>query len=71
MAKTRSFEESVKELENIIAILEKGECPLDEAVELFEKGVKLSKECHKTLENAEQKIKVLTEDKSPEELKEE
>ncbi|MBO5733695.1 MAG: exodeoxyribonuclease VII small subunit [Clostridia bacterium] len=71
MAKTKSFEESIQELENIIAILEKGECPLDEAVELFEKGVKLSKECHKTLENAEQKIKVLTEDKSPEELKEE
>jgi len=71
MAKTKSFEESIQELENIIAILEKGECPLDEAVELFEKGVKLSKECHKTLENAEQKIKVLTEDAAPEELKEE
>lgn len=70
MAKAKSFEESIEELENIVAKLEKGDCPLDEAVELFEKGVKLSKECHKTLDSAEQKIKILTENDAPDEVKE-
>ena len=70
MAKNKSFEESITELENIVAALEKGDCPLDEAVELFEKGIKLSKECHKTLDNAEQKIKILTENDASEAIKE-
>lgn len=61
MAKSNSFESSIKELEQIVSSLEKGDCPLDEAVELFEKGVKISKECHKALNDAEQKIKILTE----------
>ena len=67
MAKVKSFEESVTELENIVATLEKGDCPLDEAVSLFEKGVKLAKECHAVLDSAEQKIKILTESGEPEE----
>lgn len=70
MAKAKSFEESIEELEAIVAKLEKGDCPLDEAVELFEKGVKLSKECHKTLDNAEQKIKILTENDAPDKVEE-
>ena len=61
MAKTKSFEEKIAELEEIVNRLESGEAPLDEAVSLFEKGVKLSAECHQTLEKAEQKVKVLTE----------
>ena len=71
MAKVKSFEESMKELETIVSALEKGECPLDEAVKLFEKGVKISNECHKTLNEAEQKIKILTETDSEEMAKEE
>lgn len=71
MAKVKSFEESMKELETIVSTLEKGECPLDEAVALFEKGVKISNECHKTLNEAEQKIKILTETDSEEMAKEE
>lgn len=62
MANKKTFEESIKELEEIVEKLEKGDCPLDEAVKLFEKGVKLSGDCHKTLSDAEQKIKILTED---------
>lgn len=61
MATKKAFEDSINELEKIVETLEKGECPLDEAVELFEKGVKISNECHKTLNEAEQKIKILTE----------
>lgn len=61
MAKNKTFEESIEELEKIVAALEKGDCPLDEAVKLFEDGVKLSADCHNALNKAEQKIKILTE----------
>lgn len=61
MAGKKTFEDSINELEEIVEKLEKGDCPLDEAVKLFEKGVKISNECHKTLNEAEQKIKILTE----------
>ncbi len=64
MAKNKTFEESITELENIVKTLEDGECTLEEAVKLFEQGVKLASECHSVLDNAEQKIKVLTESES-------
>jgi len=34
----KSFEESLKELEEIVKQLEKGELPLDESIEMFQKG---------------------------------
>ena len=55
-----SFEEELKELEKTVNILENGDCSLDEAIALFEKGVRLSADCRKTLENARQKIVTLT-----------
>lgn len=61
MAKTKTFEEQIVELEEIVKKLENGEAPLDEAVSLFEQGVKISAKCHEQLEKAEQKIKLLTE----------
>ncbi len=61
MANKKTFEDSIEELEKIVKKLETGDCPLDEAVKLFEQGVKISKDCHKTLNQAEQKIKLLTE----------
>ena len=61
MAKNKTFEEAVEELETIVKTLESGDCSLEDAVKLFEKGVKISKDCHKVLDDAEQKIKVLTE----------
>lgn len=62
MPKAKTFEESIKELEEIISLLESGEAPLDEAVSLFEKGMKISAKCHEQLEKAEEKIRLLTED---------
>ncbi len=59
--KKNTFEENIIRLEQIIESLEKGEAPLDECLSLFEDGVKISKECMKMLDNAEQKIKLLTE----------
>ncbi len=60
------FEEAVKELEKVVADLESGEKGLDESIALFEKGIKLSKECQKLLDNAEKKVRVLLADGSEE-----
>ena len=51
-----SFENNLKELENIVQKLESGDLGLDESLELYSKGVKLSSECKKQLETARQKI---------------
>ncbi len=61
MAKAKTFEESITELEEIVKTLENGDTPLDNAIALFEKGMKLSAKCHEQLEKATQKIKILTE----------
>ncbi len=53
------FEESIKELEKIVEALEEGEIGLDESLELFEKGIKLSKACNEMLDKAEKKVSVL------------
>ncbi len=53
------FEDSIKELEKIVEKLEKGDAGLDESLELFEKGIKLSKACNEMLDKAEKKVSVL------------
>jgi len=58
-----SFEETMKELEDIVQELEKGELNLEESMKKFEKGMALSKDCSKFLEEAEKKITILTKDK--------
>ncbi len=50
------FEEAMKELEETVKKLESGEVSLDEAMELFEKGVGLSKTCQKLLSEAQLKV---------------
>lgn len=65
MAKANTFEQAMEELEKIVNTLEEGECSLDEAVKLFEKGVKISNECNAALDKAEQKIKILTSNDVP------
>ncbi len=60
----KTFEESLKELESISAKLESQDLPLDEAIDLFERGIKLSKECALKLESAKQKIELITSDGS-------
>ena len=57
MAKT--FEESLDQLEAIVRKLEDGDLPLEESLELFEKGVKLSRDCKERLASAEPRIEVL------------
>lgn len=54
------FEASINELSVIVEKLESGECSLEESISLFEKGMNISKECSKVLEEAKQKIITLT-----------
>ena len=49
----------MKQLEDIVTELEKGELSLEESVSKFEEGIKLSKQCNQTLEEAEKKITIL------------
>lgn len=53
------FEKSIKELEEIVNKLENGDASLSESLELFEKGIKLAKDCNKMLDEAEKKVSVL------------
>ena len=54
-----SFEEALSRLQEIVEKLEKGQAPLDESLELFEEGVKLSRLCHGTLDKIEGKIEII------------
>ena len=58
--KEKSFEENITRLEEIVSLLERGDAPLDEAMALFEEGAKLMRECTKRLDQAEQKVTLLT-----------
>ena len=60
------FEASLNELEQIVSKLERGELKLEESLKLFERGVDLTKECRKSLETAELKVKHLLGDAAPE-----
>jgi exodeoxyribonuclease VII small subunit len=56
----KTFEENIKRLEEIVKILEEGSCSLDDSIKLFEEGIALSKLCNEKLENAKQKITLLS-----------
>ena len=56
---SKSFEEQIEKLEEIVADLEKGDLNLDDSVAKFEEGIQISKECNKILEEAEKKITIL------------
>ena len=58
----KPFETSLTELETIVAKLENGDLPLEESLDLFEKGIKLSRECRDRLAKAERRIEVLLKD---------
>ena len=53
------FEECLQKLEKIVDQLEKGEVPLEQAIALFEEGVKLSNDCRSELDAAEGKVEIL------------
>jgi exodeoxyribonuclease VII small subunit len=54
-----SFETALAELEAVVGRLESGDLPLEQALEAFESGVKLSRQCAATLDAAERRIEIL------------
>lgn len=56
MKKSLTFEEAMKELDEIISFLERGDCPLEKAIEYYTKGSELRKFCEKKLNDAREKI---------------
>lgn len=65
MAKdTRTFEQAVERLEEIVRSLEAGKAGLDETLRLYEEGIALVRECNEKLDGAEQKIRTLTAQKA-------
>ena len=56
------FENSLQELEGLIARLERGELPLAESLALFEQGVALTRRCHGQLAEARQRVEILLKD---------
>ncbi|MCR8633943.1 MULTISPECIES: exodeoxyribonuclease VII small subunit [Paenibacillus] len=58
---TPSFEQAMDKLEQIVAQLESGDVPLEQAIDLFQEGMKLSQLCGQKLEQVERKIEILME----------
>lgn len=66
--KCKSFEEKLKELEEIASRLDDPSCPLEESLKLFEKGVSLSRELNSELNEAKLKVMKLLEDGKKEDV---
>jgi len=58
----RTFEASLEALEQIVRQLEDGDLPLEKSLELFEHGIRLSRECQERLSQAERRIEILLRD---------
>ena len=58
----KKFETALTELEEIVSKLESEELPLEDSLDLFEKGIKLSRICSKKLAEAEKKVDALMAD---------
>lgn len=57
----KDFESAIAELETIVKTLEDGDLTLERSLELFERGIQLSRFCHARLEEAERRVELLTE----------
>jgi exodeoxyribonuclease VII small subunit len=55
-----SFEDALRELEQVVGKLERGEVPLDESIALYERGALLKGRCETKLKEAEEKVAKLT-----------
>ena len=60
--RSNEFEKSFQQLEKIVQRLESEELPLDESLQLFEEGIRLSRFCHQRLEEVEKKIELILAD---------
>ncbi len=54
------FEATLHELESLVEQMEQGELPLEESLKAFERGIELTRACQTSLDQAEQKVEILT-----------
>ena len=66
--KTPGFEAALTELEQLVETMEQGEISLEESLKHFERGIELTRTCQKALQEAEQKVQILTKEKGDETL---
>ncbi len=71
MENKQNFETNLKELESVVKALESGDISLEDMLELYEKGIRLTKECTSALDSAEQKISILMKNRETGEMAEE
>lgn len=57
----KDFEAAITELETVVKKLEEGDLPLETSLQLYERGVQLSRFCHSRLEAAERRIEIVNE----------
>ncbi|WP_059052374.1 exodeoxyribonuclease VII small subunit [Paenibacillus senegalimassiliensis] len=57
-----NFEEAMQQLENIVSELERGDVPLEKAIDLFQQGMQLSQLCGQKLAEVERKIEMIVEE---------
>ncbi len=57
---TLNFEAALEELETLVERMEHGELSLEESLKAFERGIQLTRRCQKSLDEAEQKVEILT-----------
>lgn len=60
--RANEFEKAFQQLEKIVQRLESEELPLDDSLQLFEEGIRLSRFCHQRLEEVEKKIETILAD---------
>lgn len=58
------FEKTLQTLDNLIETMEQGDLSLEESLASFEQGIKLTRECQTMLNQAEQKVQLLTSQES-------
>lgn len=64
MSQSQSFEKKLAELNTIVEKMEQPEVGLEESLKLYEKGIALTRECQKIIDQAEQKISKLLDESS-------
>ncbi len=57
---TINFEKALRELETLVESMEQGDLSLEDSLKAFERGVELTRTCQKSLDEAEQKVELLT-----------
>lgn len=57
----QTFETALAELESLVATMEAGQLPLDQSLAAYKRGAELLQFCQKSLADAQQQVKVLTE----------